>query len=107
MRRTIWLGLGLLVVALLQSPISVADEELEHADLSKIVQVLDSLTPLVNQAEQQQDKNLRLQFNYDALRSDINKVKQGIRCKWQSPAIEPRPVTPIQGDYLQLQSKHA
>ncbi len=107
MKSVPWLSLGMLVITLLQSPISFADEELENADLSKIVHVLDSLNPLINQAEQQQDKNLRMQFNYAALRSDIDKVKKGIRRKWQSPAIEPRPVTPMQGDYLQLQSKHA
>ena len=107
MKRLAWLPLGILLMAVLSPPVCLADADLENASLSNIIHVLDSLTPLINQAEQQHDPTARVQFNYPALREDIQKIKQGVRRKWEHAPLEPHPVAPIQGDYLHLQSKHA
>jgi RAQPRD family integrative conjugative element protein len=82
-----------------------ADTEQENATLARMVQVLNSLTPLINQAEQEQDPNARILFQYEQLCADIQKVKSGIDQKLNPPSIQLRPVTPISGDYLTLQSK--
>ena len=97
-------ALILLFVASFAS-ISYADTEIENATLARIRNVLNSLTPLINEAEQQQDKNARMQFRYDWLRADINQIKQGLEQKLGNPSIQPRTVTPIKGDYLVLKSK--
>jgi RAQPRD family integrative conjugative element protein len=96
---------GLLIAACLVNS-AYADTELENAALTRIVTVLNSLTPLINEAISQQDKTTRVQFQYDALQADINKIKSGIAEKLQVQTIEPRVVTPIQGDYLIQRGKH-
>lgn len=83
-----------------------ADTEIENEDLVRITRVLNSLTPLINEAEQQSDPNGRVAFNYNELRSDINKIKQGIQKKWDpSLTLEPQVVKPLNGDYIALRSK--
>jgi RAQPRD family integrative conjugative element protein len=77
-----------------------ADTDLENEDLIRIIQVLNSLTPIIDEAKLQQDKNTRIQFQYDRLQSDIQKIKAGIEEKLHKTTMEPRVVTPISGDYL-------
>jgi RAQPRD family integrative conjugative element protein len=84
-----------------------ADTDLENAALARIVNVLNSVSPLIDEAERQQDKTARVQFQYQALRADINKIKTGIEQKLQTTSIEPRVVLPIQGDYLKQKGTHA
>jgi RAQPRD family integrative conjugative element protein len=84
-----------------------ADTDLENAALARIINVLNSASPLIDEAERQQDKTARVQFKYQTLRSDLNKIKTGITQKLQTTSIEPRVVTPIQGDYLKQRGKHS
>ena len=63
------------------------------------------MTPLINEAESQQDQYARLQFRYDWLRGDIDQIKQGIEQKLKVPRVQPRTIKPLKGDYLQLASK--
>ena len=100
------IAVSMCLLSLLLTPIVQADEAMENDALARVQKILDSLTPLINQAEQQKDTQVREQFNYDVLREDINKIKQGINEKLQSVPIQPRTVTPLRGDYLQLKSKH-
>jgi len=100
------IAVSVCLLSFLLTPIVQAEEAIENDALARVQKVLDSLTPLINQAEQQKDTQAREQFNYDALREDINKVKQGINEKLQNVPIQPRTVTPLQEDYLQLKSKH-
>ena len=103
MKKSIAMSLCLLSLILI--PMAHADEAMENDALARIQKVLNSLTPLINQADQQKDTQAREQFNYDALRDDIQKIKQGINEKLQTVPVQPRTVTPLQGDYLQLKSK--
>lgn len=86
-------------------PLAYADTELENTSLARIRNILNSLTPLINEAELQQDKSMRVQFRYEWLRSDINQIKQGIDQKLNTPSVQPRVIQPIKGDYLTLKSK--
>lgn len=88
------------LINVLVAPSLAADTDLENAALARIIAVLNSLTPLINSAEEQQDKTTRVQFHYEILRNDIDKIKQGITQKLQPEPIEPRTIDPIQGDYL-------
>jgi RAQPRD family integrative conjugative element protein len=97
---------GTLALGVLQMPSISADTDLENTDLARIVNVLNSLNPLIDEAERQQDKNARVIFQYDALRSDLNKIKVGIAQKLQTTSIEPREVVSIDGDYLKQRGKH-
>jgi RAQPRD family integrative conjugative element protein len=82
-----------------------ADTENEQALLAQIIQRLDALTPLINQAQSQASTNTRLIFNYDALRADLAKIKEGINQPLSANALEPRPITPISGDYVSLRGQ--
>lgn len=84
----------------------------ENALLAKLATELGNLTPLINQAQQQADKTARVQFNYPALRRDLRQMIAGINQKLGQVQIQPRVVTPIHGDYVQLKAvitkgKHA
>lgn len=83
-----------------------ADTDLENAALARVITVLNLLTPLINEAERQQDKNTRVQFQYNQLRQDINQIKTGIAEKLQTQTIEPRAVVAIKGDYLVQRGRH-
>lgn len=82
-----------------------ADTDMENASLARIKQVLNSLTPLINEAEHQQNVETRVQFRYDWLRKDIKSIKNGIDEKSKQIPIEPRNVMPLQGDYLTYKHK--
>ncbi len=70
-----------------------------EADLARILSELNVVQGLVNQADQHQQKNTRVQFRYDLLRQDLRKIQDGIEQALQRPVIEPHVITPIQGDY--------
>lgn len=97
---------GLLASQLCFVSISYADSDIENVDLARIYSVLNSLAPLINEAESQQDKNDRVLFRYDWLRSDIESIKQGINQKLKPLSIQPRSIAPLKGDYLTQQGKH-
>lgn len=84
----------------------LADTENEQALLAQIVQKLNALTPLINQAQSQASANSRLIFNYDALRADLDKIKAGINQPLSTNALEPRPVAPLSGDYVALRGSN-
>lgn len=71
----------------------------EKADLARIDQVLSSLNSLINDAQNNQAKNTRIQFCFQCLRRDLNEIRQGIRQEIHGVSIEPRAVIPLQGDY--------
>lgn len=84
-------------------PAAYADTEAENATLARIVHELDALQPLINQAQSERPRYARVRFNYDKLRADINKIKQGIQQQLSNAPIEPHIVQPIAGDYMQVE----
>lgn len=104
---TMFLLSTVILFASIQIPSAHADTETENTALIRIINILNLLTPLINQAEQAQDKRTRIQFRYDLLRRDVNQIKQGIDQKLNPPTIQPRTVQPINGDYLTMQQKSA
>lgn len=82
-----------------------ANTETENAQLAKVIQILDSVNPIINAAERQKDPNQRIQFCYRSLRRDLEKIKTGITEKFTKQNFEPHRVEPLQGDYLLLKGK--
>ena len=98
MRITHLLALGLLGVAL---PISFAnaDTDGERTALTQFIHELQSIEPLIHQAESQTNPNSRIHFRYDWLRQDLLWVRQGIEAHIDAPRSEPRTFPPLRGDY--------
>jgi RAQPRD family integrative conjugative element protein len=94
------LSVTLFLTLLTNISIVLADTETENAMLTRVNQILNSLTPIINAAEQQQEENTRITFNYDCLRHDISLIKQGIEQKVTLSNIEPQKISPIKGDYI-------
>lgn len=80
-----------------------ADTEAENATLARIAHELDALQPLINEAQSEQPRYARVRFNYDKLRADVNKIKQGINQQLSNSPIEPRTIAPLSGDYVQVE----
>ncbi len=92
-----------------------ADATQEKIYLVQILNQLNAMQPLVLAAQQAQPFNTRIQFHYthyrdtdghlcNGLLDDITAIKKGITEKLNQPAIEPRTVKPIKGDYLDTKS---
>lgn len=102
MKVNIYYYVAILLLLTVLIPLSIvhADSETENIELLRIINILNSVSPLIDEAQRQQDKSARVQFEYEALRGDLTKIKTGIQEKLNTPSIEPRKATPIQGDYL-------
>lgn len=88
-----------LVLILLCLPWPVlADLDGERTALAKIVYELESLEPLIASAEAQADQDGRVQFQYDWLLLDIERIKLGIQEHLTAPR-QARHFPPLQGDY--------
>lgn len=87
-------------VLLLFSSMSFANTAQMHTTLARINMLLNQLNPLINLAQQQQDPNVRVQFQFDALRHDVAKIQAGIAQAMHRVSIQPRIVQPLTGDYL-------
>ena len=93
------------IVLLLLINLCHADQAQMNASLQRITIVLQKTYPLINLAEKQQNKNTRVQFNFDELRADISKIQAGLMAQIHRVSIEPRQVKPLAGDYLK-RDKH-
>ena len=93
----------LLVVGLLGSalPLSFAsaDADGEREVLARIDHELQSIEPLIREAESQAEPDSRIRFRYDWLRQDLSRVQQGIQAHIDAPRAEPRTFPPLRGDY--------
>lgn len=87
----------------------------EKAYLVQIMNQLDALQPLILAAQKSQLPDKRVQFHYsryqdnegnehNGLLEDVAAIKAGITQYLNQPAIEPRTVQPLQGDYLNLKA---
>ena len=96
MRTIILLHIILLGLA---SPLVHADAGAERELLARIVYELELLQPLLVEAEAAADPDVRIQFRYDWLKKDLERIRQGIQEHIDAPRSDPRAVAPLRGDY--------
>ena len=98
MRVTQLLFLGLIGIAL---PIQFAnaDADGEREVLARIAHEIETIQPLINQAESQANPDSRIRFKYDWLRQDLDRIQRGIQEHIDTPRAEPRTFLPLRGDY--------
>lgn len=87
----------LLILLCLPWPV-LADLDGERTALAKLMHELDGLEPLIAAARAQADQSGRLQFQYDWLLLDIQRIKLGIQEHLTAPR-QARSFLPLQGDY--------
>jgi RAQPRD family integrative conjugative element protein len=111
----------LLIFSLASNPLlpAIADtdnpttSDAEKAYLVQIINQLDAMQPLIIAAQNAQLSDKRVQFHYrhyqdsqgktqNGLLEDVQAIKAGITQYLNQPAIEPRNVQPLQGDYLNI-----
>ncbi len=95
--RTILL-LGVFAIAL-HGPLAYADADAERQALARIIHELELLRPLLVEAKAAADPDSRIQFRYDWLKKDLERIRRGIQEHIDAPRAEPRSVTPLRGDY--------
>jgi RAQPRD family integrative conjugative element protein len=98
MRITQVLVLGLLVTVL-PVQFSVADADGERAALARITHELQAIEPLITEATSQANPDARIQFQYNWLRQDLDRIRLGIQAHIDAPRSEPRSFPPLRGDY--------
>ena len=98
MRITHLLASGLLTAAL---PVhfAIADADGEQAALARIHHELQAIEPLIAEAASQANPDALIRFQYDWLRQDLNRIRQGIQAHIDAPRSEPRAFPPLRGDY--------
>jgi len=89
---------GLLSTAL-PTQIAVADTDGERAALARITHELETIEPLIREAESQANPDARIRFQYDWLRQDLDRIRLGIQAHIDTPRSEPRIFPPLRGDY--------
>ena len=95
------MGLKTIIAILLLSisSLAVADADGERVALAKIIHELDALKPLITEAKAQSNPDSRIQFQYEWLALDIQRMKSGIEEHITAPRTQPRSFPPLKGDY--------
>lgn len=92
-----------LVTALIATTVplqlAIADDDGERAALARISHELQAIEPLIAEAALQANPDTRVQFQYDWLRQDIERIRLGIQAHIDAPRSEPRSFPPLRGDY--------
>ena len=98
MRITQLLFLGLLGTT---QPVqfAIADADGERAALARIVHELQTIKPLIDQAESQASQDARIRFQYSWLCQDLDRIRLGIQEHIDAPRSEPRTFPLLRGDY--------
>ena len=112
MRHTLLISVGL---TLCMSMTSYANSDTSNASfktaLVSIIQQLQSLNPLIQQAERAQSSQARYQVHFDAwvdaqgqshagLREDITAIRQALLHALHRSTLEPRMITPLKHDFV-------
>ncbi len=98
-KKDLWSNIFFAMVFLLGNVNVFASTDLENQALQQINNQLQALTPLIDEAQQQADPNARLHFNYDALRSDLVHMEQGLKDQMTQSHLEPRTLNVLPDDY--------
>ena len=100
-RPILTLAITLLAFASFGTPtVLLADAESERAELARLIDELEQLERVIREAEAAADSAQRIHFQYGWLRTDLARVKAGIREYLESVPLTPRTVTPLAGDYI-------
>ncbi len=83
----------------LTSSLAHADADAERESLARVIHEIEALQPLLLEAEVAADPDARIQFRYDWLREDLERIRQGIQEHIDAPRSEPRLIAPLRGDY--------
>jgi RAQPRD family integrative conjugative element protein len=78
---------------------AVADADGERAALATITHELQAIEPLITEAAAQANPDARIRFQYDWLRQDLERIRQGTQAHLDAPRSEPRTFPPLRGDY--------
>lgn len=89
-----WIGVFLVFM----TPVVTADSGGERAALAQIIHELDAIMPLVAVAQAHANLDTRVQFQYDWLALDIERMKLGIKEHLTAPR-QARTLPPLKGDY--------
>ncbi len=78
---------------------TIADADGAQQRLARITHELQTIRPLIDQAASQSNPDARIQFQYDWLRQDLERISLGIQDHITAPRSEPRTFPPLRGDY--------
>jgi len=87
-----------LILALLSAP-TYAITDQERSILQRLNTELEAITKIIDEAEQAINTHDRRLVDYQRLRSDLQKIQQGILDTVNSERREPRSLPPIDGAY--------
>ena len=88
-----------LALSLCWVPSTWADQESEREVLARLAFEITALTHLIEEAQAQADPTVRIPFQYDLLRYELNTVVHGINEYMVSRRAIPKPIEPLKGDY--------
>lgn len=77
-----------------------ADTRSERGELERLIHELDLLSANLQAAEKEAVSTARVHLEYDWLRTDLARIKAGIREYLDSVPLTPRVVEPLAGDYI-------
>lgn len=88
-----------------------ADQAQMNETLVRLVNQLDALLPLIEEAEREQPQNERFTFHFSSfegsdghphngLREDIMSMKEALIVQINQPAIDPETVAPLNNDFI-------
>ena len=87
-----------LIVGLLSVP-SYAITDQERSVLQRLNTELETIAEIIDEAEQAINTHDRRLVDYQRLRSDLQKIQQGILDTVNAERREPRSLPPVDGDY--------
>jgi RAQPRD family integrative conjugative element protein len=94
-------AIGAVAIAVLAIPaLSLADADSERTELARLIHEIEQLERVIEEAESAADSVQRVHFQYPWLRTDLARVKAGIREYLESVPLTPRVITPLAGDYI-------
>ncbi len=88
----------ILIIVLFSAP-SYAITDQERSVLQRLNTELESITKIIDEAEQAVNFNDRRLVDYPSLRADLQKIQQGILDAVNAKRREPRSLPPIEGEY--------
>lgn len=90
---------NLILLAALLSALTHAVTDQERSALQRLNTELETITKIIDEAEQAANPNDRRLVDYQRLRADLQKIQQGILDAVNAVRREPRSLTPIEGGY--------